>query len=85
MRLNPKVYLDKKVIYLKNFNSFYSIIITHLPKAHNVIVVGGESIRNIFGQEKPLDFLHWINILLMPTGIHAHGLPVNQWWGYHLG
>ena len=35
---------------------------------HKVILLGGEWIRNIFGQGKPLEFLPWIKnlILLMP-------------------
>ena len=36
---------------------------------NKVILLGGESFRNIFGQGKPLEFLPWIKnpILLMPA------------------
>ena len=32
-----------------------------------VILLGGESIRNIFGLRKPFEFLPWIKNLLMPA------------------
>ena len=36
---------------------------------HKVILLGGESIRNIFDQGEPLEFLSWMKnpILLMPA------------------
>ena len=41
---------------------------TWLQIGHEVILLGGEWIRNIFGQEKPLEFLHWIK---KPYPTHA--------------
>ena len=60
---------------------------TWLQIGHKVILLGGESIRNIFVQGKLLEFLPWIKIS-NPTHagceIQSHDLPVTQWWCYHL-
>ena len=42
---------------------------TQLQIGHKVILLGGESIRHIFGQGKPLELLPWIinPILLVPA------------------
>ena len=56
--------------FKKNFKLylFYNYN-TLLQMCHKVILLGGESIRNIFGQGKPLEFLPWIKnpILLIPA------------------
>ena len=60
---------------------------TWLQIGHKVILLGGESIRNIFVQGKLSEFLPWIKIS-NPTHagceIQSHDLPVTQWWCYHL-
>ena len=42
---------------------------TRLQIGHEVILLGGEWIRNIFGQGEPLEFLPWMKTpnLLMPA------------------
>ena len=42
---------------------------TRLQIGHEVILLGGESLRDIFGQGKPLEFLPWMKNpnLLMPA------------------
>ena len=44
---------------------------TRLQIGQEVILLGGELVRNIFGQGKPLEFLPWMknpNLLMPPMG-----------------
>ena len=54
----------------QNFKLYLFYNNTWLQIGHHVILLGGESIRNIFSQGKALEFLPWIKnpILLMLAG-----------------
>ena len=55
---------------------------TRIQIGHEVILLGGEIIWNIFGKGKPLEFLPWIKNpnLPIPAVGWTHTLPVTQWW-----
>ena len=58
-------------IYFKNFKlPLFDNNNTWLQTGHEVILLSGESIGNIFGQGKPLEFLPWIkNIILLMLAV----------------
>ena len=76
-RVQPQLLILNLKLYLFYNNNTWRQI------GHQVILLGEELVRNIFGQGETLEFLPWIKKpypMHASCGIQAHDLPVTQWW-----